>query len=522
LGSGAQTMAGQPSPQRIAERLDRALAEALFTEQTQLAPRTDDTTYLRRVWLDIVGDIPSPEELTEFVLDQSPEKRARLVEKLLDDSHYGLNWARYWRDVVFFRALDERALIAANAMETDLTRWLNASQPWSEIATEFITCRGDVREVGSAAIVMAQDGMTEETTAEVSRIFLGIQIQCAQCHDHPYDRWKREQFHELAAFFPRIALRPVRDLTRRSFEVVGIDRFGRRTPRNNVERRATAEHKMPDLEDPQAPGTQMEPKFFLTSASVPWGTSDAERRAQLAHWLTENEWFATALVNRYWAELVGEGFYNPVDDLGPDREATAPSAVKLLSQKFRESGYDLKWLVKTICLTEAYQRESRPRRGIEDTPFTANVPQRLRSDQLLNCLLTAFENDEDASTAVRLQRGPLRNPRMQFGDVFGFDPSIPRDEAVSSVPQVLALMNGREIQNATSTRRDNLLGRLMQEIPEDSELATELFMRLLTRLPTEEELAAVQAYRREGVSRKETFEDLAWSLVNSAEFQHRR
>lgn len=405
----------------------------------------------------MLGDIPSPEEVTSFVLDPAKDKRSKLVERLLANPHYGQNWARYWRDVVFFRAVDQRSDIATDAMEADLTKWLNDDRPWSEIATEFITAHGDVREQGATAIMMAQDGMTEETTAEVSRIFLGIQIQCAQCHDHPYDRWKREQFHELAAFFPRIAVRPVRDLTRRSFEVVGNDRFGRKPPKN--ERAPTAEHKMPDLEDPQAPGTQMEPKFFLTSAKVPWGTTDEARRKQLAQWLTENEWFATALVNRMWAELVGEGFYASVEDIGPDRTPIAPTAIKLLSRKFKESGYDVKWLIKTICETEAYQRESRPRRGTDGTPFVANVPQRLRSDQLYNALLSAFDVKESLPTGCRGRQGIKDKQRGQFAETFAYDPSINREEAVTSIPQVLSAHEFPESESGISRQTFERLAR---------------------------------------------------------------
>ncbi len=512
------------SPARLAKRIDHSLQNEVFdqhsqAEQLKLAPRTDDLAFMRRVWLDIVGDIPTPEEITAFALDPTEEKRDRLVDRLLNDPHYGQNWARYWRDVIFFRAVDERSQIATNAMESDLGTWLNEGRAWSEIATEFITAHGDVQEVGGAAIMMAQDGMTEETTAEVSRIFLGIQIQCAQCHDHPYDRWKRDQFHELAAFFPRIAVRPVRELTQRSFEVVGTDRFGRKPPNN--ERFPTAEHMMPDLEDPQAPGTKMEPKFFLTSAKVPWGTTDSARRTQLAQWLTENEWFATAIVNRMWAELVGEGFYPNVEDIGPDRAPVAPKTVKLLSRKFQESGYDLKWLIKTICATEAYQRESRPRRATDGTPFVANVPQRLRSDQLYNALLTAFDDDEEKPTR---RRGPRANTsqRGRFAEVFAYDPSISREEAVSSIPQVLALMNSPEIDLKTRGKRADLLETLISEIQQDDELTTEIFLRTLGREPTHEELEAVKSYREEIADRQIVFEDLAWSLVNTTEFQHRK
>ena len=315
-------------------------------------------------------------------------------------------------------------------MEADLSEPLNKNVPWNDVAEQFITATGDVRENGATAIIMAQEGRTEETTAEVARIFLGMQIQCAQCHDHPYDRWKREDFHELAAFFPRIGVRPVQSATRRSFQVVASDRR-MRIPKNDNGNRPMPEHMMPDLEDPSAPGTQMQPKFFLTTAKLPTGTLDVDRREKLALWLTGNEWFAVAAVNRMWAELVGEGFYEPVDDIGPDREPRAPETMKLLAANFRRSGYDMKWLVETICATEAYQRQSRPRSAEEDhVPFAASVPQPLRADQLYNAVLSALDmNDEEPQEQGRGGGGGLyRRPgrRGQFNLTFGYDPSEPR------------------------------------------------------------------------------------------------
>jgi hypothetical protein len=514
--------AASPAPADVAKAIDQQIAAALFKTDTKLAPRTNDATFARRVWLDIVGDIPTPEELTAFLLDPASDKRAQLVKKLLANPHYGLNWARYWRDVILYRALNDRSQLVANSLEADLSGWLNENRSWNDITTEFITAHGDVREVGATAIVMAQDGMNEEIAAEVSRIFLGVQIQCAQCHDHPYDRWKREQFHELAAFFPRVSLRPVRNLTQRSFEVVGQDRFDRNGRAMNPANRATAEHKMPDLEDPQKPGTQMEPKFFLTSATVPWGTTDEQRRMELAHWLTENEWFATAVVNRVWAELVGEGFYPQVDDMGPDREPSAPEAVALLSKSFQESGYDLKWLFTTIMQTETYQRESRPRRELSETPFTANVPQRLRSDQLYSALLSVLDMEESQPNNRQVIRGKQGTPRGRFGDVFGYDPSIAREEAVSSIPQVLALMNSGQVNQAVRLNRLNVLKTLLDATPNDDDLTTELYLRCLSREPTTKELGAMRKYRKSASNRREAFEDLVWALVNSAEFQYRK
>ena len=510
----------------VTQQVDAAIAKEVFDEDTMLAPRADDETFLRRVYLDLVGDIPTPEATIAFLLDPSSDKRERLVQELLDSPYYGQNWARYWRDVVFFRAQEERAQIAANAMVADLARQLNEDEPWNRIATDFITASGDVRQNGHAAIIMAQDGRTEETTAEMSRIFLGIQIQCAQCHDHPYDRWKREQFHELASFFPRIGVRAVRDMTKRSFEVYSNDRYrNNRRRNNNNDRRPQAEHRMPDLEDPEAPGQVMQPKFFLTSASLSPGARDAERREQLAAWLTDNEWFAIAAVNRLWSELVGEGFYERVDDIGPDRDAIAPTAVKLLADGFRDNGYDLKWLLAKICQTDAYQREARPRRGLTGTPFVANVPQRLRSDQLFNALYTALEVEESLGQLPRYggaNRRRQSRPRDQFAQLFGYDPSESREEITATIPQSLALMNSNEIDRNVRANKKTLLKKLLDETTGNEALIVELYLRCFSREPHGEELARAMAYCDEVPNRSEAFEDLLWVLINSAEFQHRK
>jgi hypothetical protein len=531
IGNPAWLIAANPSARETADQIDDLLAEEVFSEAAKLAPRVGDAMFLRRAWLDIVGDIPTPEHVTAFLLDPAPDKRERVVRELLDDPQYGQNWARYWRDVILVRRLEDRAAIVANPLVVTLTEKLNENESWDKIAAEFITATGDVKENGATAIQMAQDGRTEETAAELSRVFLGIQIQCCQCHDHPYDSWKREQFHEFAAFFPRIAVRPVQTPTRRSFEVVADDGPDRPRRNPNAEgRRGQAEHYMPDLDDPAAPGTRMQPKFFLSSAKVRFGTCDAERRDAIARWMTNSPWFATAFVNRMWAELVGEGFYEPIDDIGPERTASAPKAVELLSSRFAESGYDVKWLIQTICATEAYQRESRPRRDVDGTPFIANVAQPLRSDQLYSALLTASDSEELAQAPNRRRRPQMMGPygraatvRNQFEAAFGYDPSDPRETVTSSIPQALAMMNGARINLAVrAVGRDTVLGRLLDEISDNKSLVEELYLRTLSREPSDEEMKMAIEFVRRVRNRPAAFEDLFWALLNSSEFSHRR
>jgi hypothetical protein len=226
---------------------------------------------------------------------------------------------------------------------------------------------------------------------------------------------------------------------------------------------------------------------------------------------------------------VGEGFYEPIDDIGPERTPSAPQAVEVLSQRFADSGHDVKWLFQVICATEAYQRESRPRRDMDGTPFVANIPQPLRSDQLYNALLTAAEAEE-LEPANRRRQSPAaglygRNAsvRQAFSMTFGYDPSEPREAIAGSIPQALAMMNGVQINLAVrATERETVLGRLLEDIDDDRQLIEELYLRTLCRQPTQDELDMALQFCRQTNNRAAVFEDLFWALLNSAEFSHRR
>jgi hypothetical protein len=517
------------SPADAAKRLDHALAEETAKAAQGAAARIGDDGFLRRVSLDLVGRIPSADEVALFALDPSPDKRARLVAELLASEEFGKNWGRYWRDVIMYRASNPQAQIASAPLEQFLTDALNKEPDWKAITRRFVTANGDVREKGETALFMAQEGKAEETTAEIARIFLGIQIQCAQCHDHPTDRWKREQFHELAAFLPRVTVRRVMNGERRSFEVASVNRGG---PRRPGQRGGQAEHYMPDLDNPSARGKLMTPKFFVTSFQYQTGKTDEERRSTLADILTaqSNPWFSRAIVNRIWAEMVGEGFYEPVDDLGPDRPCSAPGTLKLLAEQFEANEHNVKWLFEAIASTQAYQRQSRQRRTAEETPFAANCHQRLRGDQLFAALTQVLGVSEQALGGSGRGRfasgaGPFgaAGPRAAFNRTFGFDPSTPRDDVSGSIPQALFLMNSPGINTAIDANRPGtVLNRLLSDIQEDKAAVVELYLRCLSREPKAGELKTCLEHVSKTKDRREAFEDLLWALVNSTEFQHRK
>lgn len=505
------------SPAEAASRIDALLRSEGAIGETKPA---DEAVFLRRASLDIVGRLPTSHEVELFLLDPNPEKRAALVDSLLADPQYGRHWAGYWRDVILARRIEERALITARPLANFLTEELNAGTSWAEIATAFITATGDVREEGRTALVMAQNGQAEETAAEVARIFMGIQISCAQCHDHPYDDWKRQQFHELAAFFPRMAVRQVTDENRRTFEVVSVER-GRRFPGG---RQVGGEHYMPDLKDPTSRGFIMWPTFFGNQERLSLGSSDQERRTTIAEWITSanNPWFAKAVINRLWHEMMGRGFYEPVDDLGPQRACASPETLDFLTEQFIASGYDLKWLIRTIAATDAYAR-SMTREPRDDEPaFTACPPTRLRSDQLFTNLLQAVGANEFAGSPLG-RFGYNASPRDRFFQTFGFDPSTPREEISGSIPQALYLMNNDLVRSALDGRSSRTyLGQLLREHDDNDRVILDLYLRCLGREPSDREQEVCREYLAEVGFRSEGFEDVLWALINSTEFLYRR
>lgn len=579
----------------VATEVDRLILVDLQKAGVQPAPRCEDSDFLRRVTLDITGQLPSPRDVTIFVLDPDTNKRAILIDQLLRSPEYGKNWARYWRDVIYMPATENRARSAQGELEQWMADGLNSGRGWNQIVTSLLTASGDIHEHPETALLMAQGGQAAEIAAEASRIFLGIQMQCANCHDHPSDIWKRDQFHELAAYFPRIAVRQMQEP--RTFEVVSVnadrgrgdmmrenpERFLSFNDRNNdgkvskeelrsrammapgggmpaqfldrlfelgdsnkdgalslaeikaipvpdQARRGSTEHYMPDLNDPSSKGKLVEPKFFVDGSKPGHGLSDADRRAAAAKAFTspDNPWFARALVNRMWCEFLGEGFYMPVDDLGPTRAARFPEAIDALAAGFVSNHYDVKWLVQTIANTQTYQRKIAAKPVSEDAlPFAAVTPTRLRADLVFNSLMQVLGIDEAATPGGRgmMMAGPRafqRGLRFQFDFLFGVDPSVPKDDISGNVPQSLFLMNSGIFRGALAATGNTRLGKILRENPDDRDALSEVYLLVLAREPSKHEVEICQTFIKDVGARGEAYEDLMWSLLNSSEFLSKR
>jgi Protein of unknown function (DUF1549)/Protein of unknown function (DUF1553) len=518
-------MKASTSPLAAGE-LDRLVNGQLKTANVEPAKLTSDEQFIRRAWLDLTGRLPMPADVKEFVADKNPNKRSQLIDKLLDTDDYAKHWGLYWRDVIMSKIVDPQI----NAFSPHFERWIiaqsKANRKWSEITRDLLTASGEVRfaepdKNGQAFFMVSRRGAdaTTEIAAETSRIFLGIQIQCAQCHDHPSDVWKRQQFHEFAAYFARSRERRIfEDKKIKGSQVVSLP-FG--------------EHAMPDKDNPTKKSKPVQPKFIDgkgPSAKGFKGLSDSERRTALTDAIVSknNPWFAGAFVNRIWGELMGQAFYQPIDDLGPEKEAFMPEVLARVAGSFRGSDYDIKGLFRAIMNSDTYQRQIRPGESPnQHLLFAAHNMSRLSANALWMALV---------DTLGQMGGGPApgkgmfaAGPFARFGSFesvfkqeFGFDPSSKAEEVEGSVSQALMMMNNPAINQKIRASGTNLLARILSSYTQDDEALRMVYMRTLTRRPTDREMARCREHIRTVGNRAEAFEDILWALINSTEFQTRR
>ncbi len=512
------------TPAKSAE-IDALVLKELKATGITPAARTTDEQFLRRVMLDLTGELPVPADVMEFVADKDPNKRAKLIDKLLASDEYARHWARYWRDVIAARATNQQSRILTRSFDNWMTERIKDNKSWGEITRALLTASGKVEFTddgshGELYFLLSKNGAAgpEERAAETSRIFLGIQIQCAQCHDHPSDVWKRQQFHELTAYFARSRERLVRDPNAGAgqarfvgLELVSIP-FG--------------EHRMPSKDDPRR-GTLVSARF-LDGQAPRDGLGDLARRRALADAVVskENYWFAGAYVNRVWGELMGQSFYTPVDDLGPRKEAVFPAVLTRLAASFRATDYDMRALFRTVLNTETYQRQIRLGESTsEHLHFAAAYPTRLRADALWESLTGVLGQFGGPGGPFRPGPGPLAGRfglEGQFKSEFDFDPSLKPDEVEGSIPQALMLMNNPQINQKIQARGTNLLGRILTAYPDNDDALRMVYLRALARKPTDREKDRCLAYIKKAGSRAEAFEDILWALLNSTEFQTKR
>lgn len=506
----AEPPGGARSAPALARHVDARLAAIWAAARVRPVARADDGEFLRRASLDLVGRIPTAAEARDFLDDPSPGKRAALVDRLLDGPAYAARATQLWRRLLLPDAADPAGQLPAGGLEGWLARKVGEGAGDDRIVREILAAKlanrgGDgmdgnamanaAFEPTPAAYYAAKGGKPEVLAADSARAFLGVRLECAQCHNHPFAKWKREEFWGYAAFFANVA----------------ATADPNDTPAILARERARADAPRREL---TIPGTRtVVPAAHLDRAEPAWRPR-ADPREALAEWVVApgNPFFARASVNRTWARFFGIGLIDPVDDL--DSTTADPALAGLLDEvavEFRAHGYDQKYLIRALLATEAYNRSSAVAPG-ESTPppLFARMPVRgLAPGQFLDSLAQATGSDVDAV-------------RGRFLELFADRNEAPT-EAQTSILQALTLMNGGFTAAATDPKSGNLIGAVAEAPYLDTAARVEvLYLATLTRRPIPAESARVVAFvdrHPDAPGRARALGDAFWALLNGPEFR---
>lgn len=496
----AAAHAEPPTAKQLASRIDKALHH--YQEQEKVVPsrQSSDEEYLRRVYLDLAGRIPTVAEARAFLKSESSDKRTELAHDLVHSGAHARHMATFWRRSWIPQADTQQFRDVTGEFETWLTLQLTSDARYNDIVRQMLTVNISTASDASApgkpigrsvpeSFLTASQRQPANLAANTTRAFLGLNLDCAQCHDHPFSRWTQEQFWETAAFFARP--NGNQELTAQQFEIV----MGETTEKVNA--------------------------TLFTDEDIPWPAQlnpDSGREA-LATWVTgkQNPYFARNAVNRLWAHYFGVGLCEPLDDISEDNPALQPEILEELAQVFVESDYDLKLLSEAIVLTEAYQRTSRASAGEEDQVDPkqyVRMPVRgLTGEQLYESLRTAA-----GMSAVRsdLSESDNRDSGGRFVSNFAVEDTA---NAERSILQSLELMNGDTTIEMIDPQRSPLL-RVLANAPflNQQQKINTLFLATLGRQPDLEELQLFQSHLKGAEDEAQGLSTLLWVLINSAEF----
>jgi len=470
----------------LSRLIDQGIGQRLDAEHVQPGPLADDAEFLRRVYLDLTGVIPAADRARAFLDSKDPDKRAKLIDELLASPAFGRHMADIWQALLLPRTSDNRRLNSA-----PMTQWLeehfNNNTPWDEFVTELITASGPQDKNGAVTFFLA-NATVDKYTDQTSKLFLGIQLQCAQCHNHPFTGWKQEEYWGMAQFFIKVRADRVQQAARQG-NVPGVSENaaprGRRAPLPMSAKRVPAKFLQGE-----------QPKL---NASGPY-------RPVLAKWMTSpgNKFFARAMVNRTWAQLFGRGIVNPVDDMHDGNAPSHPELLKQLSEQFVASGFDLKHLIRGICNSQAYQRTSKVGKEEADPSLFARAAVKVMTPEQLYDSLEAVLGRADRPAQARRgpqQRGPAITPRAQFVNFFLVEEGSDPTEYQAGIPQVLRLMN-----SARTNAGGALLREAMKPGRPPAEVIEHLYLATLSRRPTADETRRLTAsYGIGGFRRQKPF-----------------
>jgi hypothetical protein len=470
---------------------------------------SSDAEFLRRVSLDLAGLLPTPDEVRKFEADPDPRKRQKLIDALLDRQEYADLWALKWSDLLraHRRNLGEKGLATFNAW---LRQSLRDNRPLDKLVQELITSQGNLYTNGPVAFYYV-DRVPDDLAETTAQVFLGVRLQCAKCHHHPFEVWSQDDYHGMAAFFPRVK----RKDTGENGQFGGSQSI-------RLDSEGTWNH--PRTGKPVAPRVLGGKEIALDNPADP--------RIALAEWITakENPYFARNVANRYWGYLFGRGLVESLDDLRATNPATFPALLDALAKDFAEHSYDLKHLLRTICNSRGYQLacELHPERDTDGVFITHRRPRPMPAEVLLDAVCDAtgapeaFDKMPLGTRAISLPDSAVVS---YFLDAFGRPRRLSACECERSgrpdLTQVLHLMNGDAL-NAKIASKQGRIEKLLAAKKSEDEMIEELYLATFSRKPTDAERKLVRAKIADAPSQREGLEDLLWALLNSAEFVFNR
>jgi len=547
------TMNTQASTGLVATDIDKMLEAEWQKAGVAPSARATDVQWLRRLYVDMIGSLPPPDAVLQFAADTSPKKREKAVDSLLTAPAFVQHWTDYWDDELMGQA--RGGPIDRSAFRAWLKARIAENTSWDKIVFSLVTANGvqspggprnpfatatEEPGVNGAVNYLLKFENPNDLAGNVSRTFLGVQIQCAQCHDHKTEAWKQDDFRKFAACFARVRIQPVNRNAKMGINMLVLEDVAKPVPRvtGNPELAPIAKSQPTALD-----GTDLSQQENVRKALASWITSK------------ENPWFSKELVNRVWAHFLGRGFVNPVDDLRPGNPPDAPELWDTIAKDFTEHGYDTKRLLKTIALTEAYALSPNPgaqpsNTGIKLWSRFHVVP--MGPDELVGALFAATDLDELATKATRQDPEEVRQRMLAMVlFVFNVDEEFDKPAYEGTITQALVLMNGRATAGGSSAIPGTTLRSMIEKGATDEAIITDLYLRTVSRKPTTEELGRAVQYIADAKvkppppkitippalkptkngdplaravaqtpadARAAAFEDLFWSLLNSSEF----
>lgn len=497
-------------PRELAARID-ALVSARWKEaKVEPAPPADDAEFLRRLYLDVTGRIPSANDVQTFLTDPSPDKRRKVVDELLDTPRYAEHFANIWRmQLVPEVTANAEARYFQPGFEAWLRDGFRRGVGYDQLVRDLLTtplvgkrqtAQSVFRESDKPnpfAFFAVKDARPENLAATTTRLFLGIQIECAQCHDHPFASWSRKQFWNQAAFFAGI---------RREGEGIFAPL------RENV-----------DIREVIPTDQKKTVAVLFLDDTEPDLKPKVSSRVALADWVTskDNPYFAKATVNRLWGQFFGRGLVDPVDDFNDENPASHPELLDTLAQAFVDSDFDLRHIIRGIVLSKAYQLSSARTSPSQDEPrlFARMSVKGLTGEQFFDSLALATGYREPARER---DSGGRERPTARSRFLTEFAPQGRPSDPETSILQALTLMNGKFLNDATTASRSPTLQAVVG-LPDttNAERVESLYLVTLGRKPTEAEKERLVRYVEKSGTADEArrFSDVFWMLLNSAEFR---